>query len=89
MGKLNPITIIATSFLFGALEAGAGAMQRQANVSGVVVDFMQGLVVLSIAATSAYQLRKAKVVQKEETKEEVEETPEETMTPESETTESF
>ncbi len=89
MGKLNPMTIIATSFLFGALEAGAGAMQRQANVSGVVVEFMQGLVVLSIAATAAYQLRKAKVVQKDETKEEVEETPEETMTSESETTESF
>jgi simple sugar transport system permease protein len=87
LGKLNPLTIIATAFLFGALEAGAGAMQRQANVSGVVVDFMQGLVVLSIAATAAYQLRKAKGKQKDETKEA--EAPEETMTPESETMESL
>jgi simple sugar transport system permease protein len=68
MGKLNPLTIIGTAFMFGALEAGAGNMQRQANISAVVVEVMQGLVVLSIAATSAYQLRKAKGKQGEQIK---------------------
>jgi len=60
MARLNPWGIIGTAFLFGALEAGAGAMQRQANVSAVVVQIMQGLMILSIVATSAYQFRKEK-----------------------------
>lgn len=55
MGKLHPLAIIGSAFLFGILEAGAGAMQRQAGVSAVVVEVLQGLVVLSMASFGAWQ----------------------------------
>jgi simple sugar transport system permease protein len=60
MARLNPLSTLVTALFFGALEAGAGAMQRAANVSAVVVAVMQGLVILSIATTGALQVRRAK-----------------------------
>ena len=58
MGRLHPLAIVASAFLFGALENGALAMQRQANVSAVVVYLIQGLVVLAIALAGALELKR-------------------------------
>ena len=35
LGRGEPIAIIGTGLLFGALEAGAGAMQREAGIPAV------------------------------------------------------
>ncbi len=58
MARLQPLAIIGTALLFGALENGALAMQRQANVSAVIVNMMQGLVVLTIAVAGALELKR-------------------------------
>jgi simple sugar transport system permease protein len=58
MAKLHPLAIIGTAFLFGALENGATAMQRQANVSAVIVYTIQGMVIVAVAVIGALELRK-------------------------------
>lgn len=58
MARLHPLAIIATAFLFGALENGAAAMQRQANVSAVIVYAIQGSVIVTVAVMGALELRK-------------------------------
>ncbi len=58
MARLHPLALIATALLFGALENGALAMQRQAHVSAVLVNMMQGVVVLTIAAAGALELKR-------------------------------
>jgi ABC-type uncharacterized transport system permease subunit len=49
----NPIGIIASAFLFGALRAGAGQMQRAANVSSVLVSMIQALVIIFIVFSTS------------------------------------
>ena len=58
MARLQPLAIIGTALLFGALENGALAMQRQANVSAVLVNMVQGLVVLTVAVAGAFELKR-------------------------------
>lgn len=58
MARLNPLAVMATALLFGALDNGATAMQRQANVSAVISYAMQGIVVLTLAALGGLALRK-------------------------------
>jgi simple sugar transport system permease protein len=55
LARLHPIGIIATGILFGALEAGAGAMQRDAGVPAVAVYVVEAvvIVVVLLAETSA------------------------------------
>lgn len=55
LARLHPIGIIATGVLFGALEAGAGAMQRDAGVPAVAVYVVEAvvIVVVLLAETSA------------------------------------
>lgn len=57
MARLNPLAVMATALLFGALDNGATAMQRQANVSAVISYMMQGIVVLTLAALGGLALR--------------------------------
>lgn len=57
MARLNPLAVMATALLFGALDNGATAMQRQANVSAVISYVMQGIVVLTLAALGGWALR--------------------------------
>ncbi|MGH7494107.1 MAG: ABC transporter permease [bacterium] len=61
MAKLHPLAIMGTAFFFGALENGATAMQRQANVSAVIVYTIQGIVIVAVAVISALELRKTKL----------------------------
>ena len=50
VGRNNPLAIIASGLLFGVLSAGAPAMQSEAGVSKEIVDVLQGLIILAVAA---------------------------------------
>jgi simple sugar transport system permease protein len=56
LAGLDPLAVIVTGILFGALEAGAGAMQRDAGVPAVVVSVVEALLIL--LAVGAAQLRR-------------------------------
>ncbi len=58
MAKLHPLALLGTAFLFGALENGAAAMQRQANVSAVIVYAIQGMVIIMVAVMGVLEMRK-------------------------------
>jgi simple sugar transport system permease protein len=61
LARLHPIGVIATAILFGALEAGAVAMQREAGVPASVVSAVEALLILALLAVersrSALSLR--------------------------------
>jgi simple sugar transport system permease protein len=48
LARLNPLAVIATGVLFGALEAGAVAMQREAGVPASVVSAVEALLILAL-----------------------------------------
>ncbi|MBW7932699.1 MAG: ABC transporter permease [Gemmatimonadaceae bacterium] len=50
LARLHPLAIIASALLFGALEAGAAAMQRDANVPSVLAAVVEALIVLGVLA---------------------------------------
>lgn len=53
VGRNHPLAIIPSALLFGALSAGAPAMQSDAGVSTEIVLVLQGLVILAVAAFAA------------------------------------
>jgi len=57
LARLHPLGIVATGILFGALEAGAGAMQREAGVPAVAVYVVQAWVVIVMAVVGARRAR--------------------------------
>jgi len=63
LALLQPLAVLATGLLFGALEAGAGAMQREAGVPAVAVYVVEAVVILVVlladAATRRNMLRTA------------------------------
>jgi ABC-type uncharacterized transport system permease subunit len=50
LAKNNPIAIIPAAILFGAMSAGAGTMQLQADVSQKLVLILQAVIIYLIAA---------------------------------------
>lgn len=48
LARLNPLGVIATGFSFGALEAGASAMQRDASVPAAFVSVVEAVIVLAV-----------------------------------------
>jgi general nucleoside transport system permease protein len=50
VARLNPIGILAAAFLFGALDNGSQAMQRAVGVSPVLVQIIEGMVILILLA---------------------------------------
>jgi simple sugar transport system permease protein len=56
IARLNPLAIVPSSVLFGALDNGAQAMQRTQGVSPVLVQVIEGLVIMILLAfdTSAW-----------------------------------
>ena len=56
LARLSPLGVVPAALFFGALEAGAGAMQREAGVPAVVTQLVQGLVIL-LSATLALSRR--------------------------------
>lgn len=53
LGRGQPIGIILTGVLFGALEAGAGAMQRDAGIPSVAVAVVQAVIILVVVLADA------------------------------------
>ena len=48
LGRLHPLGVGLAGFLFGALEAGAGAMQREAGVPAVAVYVVEAVVIITV-----------------------------------------
>jgi len=46
LAALDPLAVIDVGILFGALEAGAGAMQRNAGVPSVIVSVVEAALIL-------------------------------------------
>jgi ABC-type uncharacterized transport system permease subunit len=53
LGGLHPVGVVVSGILFGALEAGAGAMQREAGVPAVAVYVVEAVIIIvALLATS-------------------------------------
>jgi simple sugar transport system permease protein len=50
LARLDPLLVMPSAFLFGALEAGATAMQRDAAVPAALVSVVEGSLVLLVLA---------------------------------------
>lgn len=48
LGRLDPLAIVLSAILFGALESGALAMQRDAGIPSVVVTAIESILVLTL-----------------------------------------
>jgi simple sugar transport system permease protein len=46
LARLHPLAVVPSALFFGALEAGAGAMQREAGIPSVATEVVQGVVIL-------------------------------------------
>lgn len=57
LGGLHPIGIIAAATLFGALGAGADAMQRDASIPSEFATVVAAIVILGVLAVPLIQLR--------------------------------
>ena len=53
LARLRPLAIVGTGVLFGALEAGAGAMQRDAGIPAVAVYVVEGVIILVMLLAEA------------------------------------
>jgi simple sugar transport system permease protein len=50
---LHPGGVVLSAILFGVLETGANAMQREANVSAVLVYVIQAFILLFVLVGTA------------------------------------
>lgn len=53
LARGNPIGILGSGLLFGALAAGAGAMQREAGVPAVAVHVVEAVVIVTVLLADA------------------------------------
>jgi ABC-type uncharacterized transport system permease subunit len=53
VARLNPLAIVPSAILFGALDNGSQAMQRAHGVSPVLVNVIQGMVIIILVAFDA------------------------------------
>lgn len=61
LARLNPLGVIATAVVFGALAAGSGAMQRDAGVPDVWARGIEALVILTVLVLDRNARRPATV----------------------------
>ena len=57
LGRLEPLGILAAGILFGALEAGAAAMQREAGIPAVLVYVVEAAVIVAVLLADAASRR--------------------------------
>lgn len=62
LARLHPAGIVLTGVLFGALEAGSGAMQRDAGIPAVAVYVVEAVVILVLLLGDALARRRASQV---------------------------
>lgn len=55
LARLHPLGVLVTALLFGALEAGAAAMQRDAGVPSVLVSVVEALLILMVLAADRWR----------------------------------
>jgi simple sugar transport system permease protein len=55
LAQLDALGVIASAILFGALESGALAMQREANVPAVVVTTIEAVLILAVVAAARWR----------------------------------
>ena len=64
LGKSNPVGVVGASLLFGILRAGAARMQSRVGIPTEIVQIIQSLVIIFIAAPAIiqaiYRLRQAR-----------------------------
>jgi general nucleoside transport system permease protein len=60
LAGLNPAWVIASGILFGALEAGASALQRDAGVPSTLVWVVEAAVILTVLGTESYRSRRSR-----------------------------
>lgn len=64
LGKSHPVGVLGASILFGVLRAGSGRMQSVAGIPTEIVQIIQSLVIVFIAAPAIiraiYRFREAK-----------------------------
>lgn len=58
LARLDPWRVVVTAVLFGALEAGAGAMQRDAGVPSTLVSVIEATLILAVVAVQAIRSRR-------------------------------
>ncbi len=58
VAQRSPLGVIFAAIFFGALEAGSGAMQRNAGISSVLVSVIQSIVVFFLAAYSTQPVQR-------------------------------
>ncbi|HEX9167029.1 MAG TPA: ABC transporter permease [Gemmatimonadales bacterium] len=59
LARGHPLGIILTGLLFGALEAGAGAMQREAGIPAVAVAIVQAAIIVVVLLADVVARRRA------------------------------
>ena len=59
LAGLDPWRVIPSALLFAALEAGAGAMQRDAGVPSTLVSVIEALLILAVVGAQALRHRRA------------------------------
>jgi len=60
LAGLDPWRVAVTALLFAALEAGAGAMQRDAGVPSTLVSVIEALLILGVVTAQAIRVRRAR-----------------------------
>jgi ABC-type uncharacterized transport system permease subunit len=60
LARLNPLGIMATGLFFGALEAGAQGMQRDAGVPAVTVAVVEAVIILAVLLAEAVSRQRGK-----------------------------
>lgn len=59
LARLDPLLVVASGVLFGALEAGGAAMQRDAGVPSVLVQVVEAMLVLGVLALGRLRAHRA------------------------------
>jgi simple sugar transport system permease protein len=59
LARGHPLGILLTGLLFGALEAGAGAMQREAGIPAVAVAIAQAVIIVVVLLADVIARRRA------------------------------
>jgi simple sugar transport system permease protein len=57
LARGNPLGVLASAVLFGALEAGAGAMQREAGVPAVAVYVAEAVIIVAVLLADTWRVR--------------------------------
>jgi simple sugar transport system permease protein len=61
LARQSPVGVVAASLLFGALEAGAGGMQRDVGIPAVAVNVAEATIIVSVLVAGRLARWRARV----------------------------